>query len=143
MRIFIVALWMLFSVSAAVAQPTPPTKVVDGKTYIVHKVVSGETFYKIAKKYGCNVADLQAANKNIKVLKIGDEVLVPKAPSVTTPPANGTEQKQATEYADYTVKKGETLSKIARDHNTTVEELKKINQLGSAGLKIGQVIKVP
>lgn len=144
MRVLLMAFILIFSASSALAQNNPPTRVVNGTTYIVHKVVSGETFYKIAKRYGCSVADLQAANKSIKVLKIGDEVLVPsKATAVVTPPANNSGQGDKIEYVEYTVKKGETLSKIARDHSTTVEELKKINNLGTAGLKIGQVIKVP
>ena len=42
----------------------------------------------------------------------------------------------------YTVQRGDTLYKIARKYNTTVEELKRINNLTSDELKIGQVLQI-
>ena len=43
----------------------------------------------------------------------------------------------------YTVKSGDTLSKIAKDNNTTVEKLVKINNIENANLiYTGQVIKL-
>lgn len=141
----------IFSITLLTAQGNPVTKVVDGKTYLVHKVIAGETFYKIAKKHGCTVADLQSANPTIKILHPGDEVLVPQKgaaavvvnPQPTNPQPDVPAPATATEYISYKVKKGETLSKIARDHNTTVDELKRLNKLGNTGLKIGQVLKIP
>ena len=41
------------------------------------------------------------------------------------------------------VKKGDVLEKIARNHQTTVQELMRINKLSSTSLKIGQVLKIP
>lgn len=45
--------------------------------------------------------------------------------------------------AEVTVKKGDTLEKIARLNQTTVEEIVRINQLSSNFLRIGQVLKLP
>ena len=42
----------------------------------------------------------------------------------------------------YIVKKGDSLYSIARTYNTTVEELKRINNLSSNLLSIGQVLKI-
>jgi N-acetylmuramoyl-L-alanine amidase len=42
----------------------------------------------------------------------------------------------------YTVKSGDTLSKIAKNNNTTVEKIKKENNLSSDIIKIGQKIKI-
>ena len=44
---------------------------------------------------------------------------------------------------EVTVKKGDSLAKIAKAHNTTVEEITKNNNLSGAFLKIGQVLKLP
>ncbi|MFY8078432.1 MAG: LysM peptidoglycan-binding domain-containing protein [Flavobacteriales bacterium] len=42
----------------------------------------------------------------------------------------------------YTVKKGDTLSEIAQKHKTTVSKLKKLNNLKSDKLQIGQKLKL-
>ena len=43
----------------------------------------------------------------------------------------------------YTVKRGDTLSKLAVDYNTTVAAIKKANSLTSDNLQIGQKLKIP
>jgi peptidoglycan DL-endopeptidase LytE len=50
----------------------------------------------------------------------------------------------ATDSADtYTVKSGDTLSKIATAHHTTVKELQKLNNLSTTQIKVGQHLKMP
>lgn len=44
---------------------------------------------------------------------------------------------------EYIVKKGDTLYSIAKKYNTTVNEIKDINNLKSNTLSIGQIIKIP
>lgn len=44
---------------------------------------------------------------------------------------------------EITVRKGDSLDKIAKAHRTTVDEIIKINQLPGSFLKIGQVLKLP
>lgn len=47
-------------------------------------------------------------------------------------------------YIIYTVKKGDTLTKIAMAHNTTIQALKVLNNIKNANLiQIGQKIKIP
>lgn len=46
-------------------------------------------------------------------------------------------------YVNVTVKRGDALEKIARNNGTTVEAIKKANQLATAKLSIGQVLRVP
>lgn len=113
------------------------TKVVNGKTYKVHKVQSGETLYKISKTYGVTVAELQAANPNSATIKAGEELLVPSKSAESI-----TDSKSATTM-EHTVAQGETLSKIAREHGTTAAALKELNNLPNENIRVGQVIKVP
>lgn len=47
------------------------------------------------------------------------------------------------QFREILVKKGDVLEKIAKVHNTTVQELMKINRLSSTSLHIGQTLKVP
>lgn len=46
-------------------------------------------------------------------------------------------------YISHTVKKGEYLSKIASQYGTTAKELKRINNLKSDSVAVGQILKVP
>ncbi|NGX60227.1 MAG: Peptidoglycan endopeptidase LytF [Chlamydiae bacterium] len=59
-----------------------------------------------------------------------------KAPQKSTQP-------KKTSSKTYTVKSGDSLWKIARDHDTTVKTLHQINDLHSDRLKIGQTLKLP
>ena len=43
----------------------------------------------------------------------------------------------------YTVKSGDSLYSIARKYNTTVDNIKKLNNLTSNLLSINQVLKIP
>ena len=47
-----------------------------------------------------------------------------------------------TTTSTYTVKKGDTLYSIANTYNTTVDNIKKLNNLNSNNLSIGQVLKI-
>lgn len=47
------------------------------------------------------------------------------------------------EIHEIIVKNGDFLERIAKEHNTTVSELKKLNQLTSNTLKVGQSLFVP
>lgn len=73
------------------------------------------------------------------------EILEPPPAISTTPPQNPEPppSTQHPEYVDVTVKKGDALEKIARANNTTVDAIKKANNLTSNKLKIGQSLKVP
>ena len=46
-------------------------------------------------------------------------------------------------YDNYVVEKGDYLYKLAKKFNTDVESLKKINNLGTDFLNVGEVLKVP
>ena len=49
----------------------------------------------------------------------------------------------ATNYVEVTVKRGDALEKIARSNGVSVEDIKKVNQLTSNKLNIGQVLRIP
>ncbi len=44
---------------------------------------------------------------------------------------------------EYIVKSGDTLYRIAQYYNTTVDEIKKLNNLTTNSLIIGQVLQIP
>ena len=95
-----------------------------------YTVQSGDSLYKIAQRFNTTVAELKRLNNlTSDTLTIGQVLIVPSTSSGST--------------NTYTVQSGDSLWSIARKFNTTVDELKRLNNLTSNNLQIGQVLKVP
>lgn len=61
----------------------------------------------------------------------------------TIPPEKSEDATSDTRIVEVTVKRGDALEKIARSNGTTVEVIKKINNLSGSKLNIGQVLRIP
>ena len=122
----------------------PPVTDAGAPAVTEHKIQKGDYFSTLATKYGVSVKAIQAANPGVDStkLKIGQVVKIPApAPAAAK---NGTGTPVAAESPDtYTVKSGDSLSKIASDHKTTVKELQKLNGLTTTQIKVGQKLKLP
>jgi len=121
--------------AAAALESTSPTDVTPASTYAVE---AGDSLWKIARKTGTTVAELQRANRltSNSRLHVGQKLIVPgKAPSVA--PAAGTAA------STYTVKPGDTLSAIARRAGSTTADLMRLNKLRSDYVRVGQEILLP
>ena len=96
-----------------------------------YTVKSGDSLWSISKKFGITVDELkQANNLTSNLLSIGQNLYIPtKETDVTT--------------NEYVVVKGDTLYGIASKFNTTVDNLKSINNLTTDALAIGQILKIP
>ena len=102
--------------------------------FINYTVKAGDSLYKIANAYNTTVnAIMNVNNLTSNALQIGQ---VLKIPTTTT-------QEETKDYINYTVKSGDSLYKIANTYNTTVDEIKKLNNLTSNNLQINQVLKIP
>lgn len=100
--------------------------------YIVRK---GDSLYSIAKRYNTTVKDIiRLNNLTSNNLSIGQQLIIAINDNTTPIP---------TTYKDYVVQKGDSLWTIANKNNTTVDEIKRINNLTSNMLSIGQVLKLP
>ena len=96
-----------------------------------YTVVAGDSLYKIANKFNTTVNDLKALNNlSSNILSIGQKLLLPSNQTI----ANNN-------Y--YTVVAGDSLYKIANKFNTTVNDLKALNNLSTNLLSIGQILKIP
>lgn len=98
-----------------------------------YTVKAGDTLWKIANANNITVEELKSLNNlTNNSLSIGQVLLLPTEEKIDNISAN-----------TYTVKTGDSLYKIANQFNTTVDELKKINNLTTNTLQIGQVLKLP
>ena len=104
-------------------------------TTIDYVVKKGDSLYSIAKRYNTTVKDITRLNNlTSNNLTVGQLLIIAIDDNATSTP---------TTYKDYVVKKGDSLYSIANKNNITVDELKKINNLTSNMLSIGQVLKLP
>ena len=122
-------------------EPEKEEEVTKDTTY---KVQSGDNLTRICNKYYGN-HDKSTINKVVEANK-------EKYPSITAdfivsgwvltiPDINNTNDDKKSYY---TVKKGDTLSEIAVEHNTTVKKLAELNDIENVDLiYVGQKIKLP
>ncbi|GIL16294.1 MAG: hypothetical protein BroJett040_00450 [Oligoflexia bacterium] len=130
-----------------------------------YRVRSGDSLYTIARKYRTTVAWLRDVNdfKPGKKLRIGMRIQVPdRSSSFKTKPvviakkpkiektkddseqASTNPEVVTTKGVFYMVQPGDTLSAIADDYDSTVNELRKMNKLGRGSvLKAGMKLRVP
>jgi membrane-bound lytic murein transglycosylase D len=136
------------------------------ETTEIHIIKQGEHLSTIAKKYGCTVADIKTWNKiTSNTVKPGkkltiytytkkavekksvEKTVIPKPENDSTPVtklAETTTKKDSSEdFLFYTIKKGDSLSKIAMKNKTTIDEIKRLNSFGpNYQLVPGKIIKV-
>ncbi|WP_129128374.1 C40 family peptidase [Geomonas oryzae] len=100
-----------------------------------HRVKKHETLYSLAKKYNVTVEELKAAN-NLVGNSVKPRVLL------VIPPRSVSEGKSASagDAKTYKVKKGETLTRIAKKTGVSVAELKRLNGLSSVKVKPGKML---
>ena len=97
--------------------------------YTSYTVVSGDTLYSIAKRFNTSVDKIKSLNNlTSNVLSIGQILKIPTSIS--------------NNYTSYTVVSGDTLYSIAKRFNTSIGEIKFLNNLTSNTLSIGQVLKI-
>ena len=92
--------------------------------FTTYTVQRGDNLYSIANKYNTTVNEIKSLNNlTSNNLSIGQQLRIPT---------------NASGNITYTVQKGDNLYSIARKYNTTVNEIKRKNNLTSNNLSIGQ-----
>lgn len=151
------------------ARPSAPStrESENGQGWFQYSVQEGDVLEKIAKQHGVSVNDLRTWNgiKGSRIV-VGQELDIFSEPEertqiIATPPPNGKSQsngksvsngsKAATTSAaqgkvveqTHKVRRGETLTEIARQFKTSARELMRYNNLSSSKIKINQVLKIP
>jgi LysM repeat protein len=142
----------------AATAPTPaaegaPAAAGAAKEYVV---VKGDTPAKIAKQHGIPVKALLAANPGLqpRKLQINQKLVIPAAaaaaapsPAATIPEVAGAPAPAGPAAGEtgqvHVVKRGDNLTKIAKQHGTTVKALRAANSLKTDRILVGQKLKLP
>jgi len=120
---------VISAVANYIGVPYTPPEGITTNTYVVQK---GDSLYSIANKLGTTVSELKKENNlTTNTLQIGEVLRIP------------TKEIYEGEENVYIVQKGDTLYSVAMANNTTVDELKKANNLTSNILSTGQLLKIP
>jgi membrane-bound lytic murein transglycosylase D len=108
-------------------------------TYTNHYVRRGETVSVIARRYGTSVSAIARANRLGRnyLIRVGQKLRIPGRGSSYTSYQPRSLTKEG-EKLVYSVKKGDNLYIIAKSFNTTVQEIKKQNNLQGNILHVGQ-----
>ena len=127
--------------------PTPAPSTSTPSSSDTYTVKRGDTLTHIALRNGMRVSELKSLNNLRSDLIIVGQTLKVKAKTSTpapkpSAPTNSTTPSSSTSTGTYTVKSGDTLSAISRRHNTSVSELKTLNNLRSDLIFVGQTLKV-
>lgn len=148
-----------------------PPKTLPSTGTLVHTVKQGETLTKIATYHGVTVTDLVRMNGlkgaddiNVgQVLNVPDKNMLPPLPTVpehrgdlakNSPPkpVSPAQSRTATQSAkpaqmsttNYTIKKGDSLMKIAREQSISYDDLVKANKgVDPKKIQPGQPLKLP
>lgn len=105
---------------------------------IVHVIQKGDTLYSLSREYGVSVSDLCAHNgiSNSSKIVLGQKIKIPQK--------NASKSSNQSASATYLVQAGDTLFSIARAYNTTVDEIRRANNMTEKSLlKSGSRIIIP
>lgn len=120
-----------------------------------HDVRRGDTLGQIAGRYGVTVSALQSSNQlKGTLIRPGQTLLVPLSTqslaSTGSIPVSGTADRgtalqasRSGQWGRYTVRGGDTLSRIARQHGISVSTLRSSNNLRGSMIRVGQTLRVP
>ena len=117
--------------------------VVFSQKTIKHTVVSGESVYSIAKKYDVSESDIYELNPKSKgaLLQLKTVLLIPNKKTKSKSNKEVSSSKNATET--HIVESGESLYKIAKKYDISLEKLKELNpDIKPESIQIGDKIVV-
>ncbi len=109
---------------------------------MMHVVESGDTLYRIARKYDVRLSEIMKANPYINVynLQIGDTICVPTSPMMPPPPMRPEPPKEKM----YTVVAGDTIMDVLKFFDTDFDDLAEHNEdIANLPLQPGLVLRMP
>lgn len=118
------------------------------QVFVHYRAKRGETVVSIARRYRTSVSAIMDYNhiSGRKRVKAGQRLIIPVHASryakvKSTSRSDNDKTQATTDIIKYKVRKGDTLMSLAKRHDTTVDEIKRLNKFKKRKtLKPGQVI---
>ncbi|HSH41417.1 MAG TPA: LysM peptidoglycan-binding domain-containing protein [Arenicellales bacterium] len=113
-----------------------------------YNVRRGDTLGAIARRYGVTVNALQTSNRlRGTLIRTGQTLLVPLSTQALASAGGGSgavaRNAAAAPASRYTVRRGDTLIRIARRHGVSVSALRSANGLRGSMIRAGQTLRIP
>ena len=107
-----------------------------------YRVRRGDSLYAIARRFKTSVRALRLAN-NLSGSRIyaGQSLQIAAVRSKSVPPRRRTADGQAG-VIEHRVRRGDSLYRIARKYNTSIRNIKRVNNLKRSNIYPGQIIKI-
>lgn len=120
------------------------------RKFSFHTVARGETLTSIARKNKITLVSLRGANdlRSNARARVGQQLMIPKPSAAALPPrpvagaALASSNSEGKGPLTYRVRPGDTLSSIARQFDTTVDTLKRLNELRTDRIVAGYRLTV-
>lgn len=108
-------------------------------TFFWHTVRRGETLSGIARRYGTTVSQIARLNRlrRVHFIRQGQKLKIPGKGMITSRRTSSQVVQEGKQLV-YIVKRGDSLYRIAHMFGTRVEKIKKLNNLQSHIIKVGQ-----
>jgi LysM repeat protein/ABC-type branched-subunit amino acid transport system substrate-binding protein len=114
----------------------------NGKTYLLHKVLPGETLYSIGKHYDVEIQLIKDENPQIGGgLKSGEVIKIPDVRAENNKVRESGPGKPS-HFISYTVRRKETLYNISRKYGITIDQILEYNR-GISDLRKGDELRIP
>ncbi|MDM8518322.1 LysM peptidoglycan-binding domain-containing protein [Desulfobacterales bacterium HSG16] len=112
------------------------------RSYIRHKVRSGQTVSSIARRYHCTIKEITRTNKIRKNrISVGQVLKIPRKAKYKKKGSRRTARYSGRSIT-YVVKTGDSLWNIAKKYGTTPKQIKKRNKLNNSRISAGQKLKI-
>ena len=111
--------------------------------YVYHRIRPGESLSTISRRYRCSVRSIMRANNlnRSTFIVAGKKLKIPRKGTIVyrSEEYNEIKYKNASSHV---VKRGDSLWIIAKRYGTTTKKIQELNNLSTANLHIGQVLRI-